>query len=461
MKRVIASFLLMSILLYIPGCRSYGSGKSSASSLEQPSLSDNTTHTAPIVNDLDYRIAARPDVITRGSSSDKGFFQIFSHTDGHSNLMFIDYATAQQVFVCSSPSCNHKDETCSSYIESDGYTVFPAVYGNTILLVYNSLNQWGNAPQASKIEKMDINGLDRKLLCTFSGNILINDGAVVGDGRIILCATKLLSNAENIGTVPCLLSIDIGTGECSDLYQVKTGNGEMQKSLFIRGVSESGFILKTITINEYEESDDAGIAMQNMQNATVHRVFELSFDGQREKELLRYTGSTCFEEYSGRELVYLSFDKNTCSLYKINSVTGQKEIIIKDFDTVPSIRKTEVPLTSENFFIVGFIDDYVLINQLYQEHYDAQKNIELLYPQYAVNTETGEVIEITLSNYLMATRKPINIIAQFSDTLLVDAVEEVVDGITYRRPGMISVDDYLKSKGEYIMIEQLLEEKLS
>ena len=99
--------------------------------------------------------------------------------------MFIDYATAQQVFVCSSPSCNHKDETCSSYIESDGYTVFPAVYGNTILLVYNSLNQWGNAPQASKIEKMDINGLDRKLLCTFSGNILINDGAVVGDGRII------------------------------------------------------------------------------------------------------------------------------------------------------------------------------------------------------------------------------------------------------------------------------------
>ena len=251
MKRVIASFLLMSILLYIPGCRSYGSGKSSASSLEQPSLSDNTTHTAPIVNDLDYRIAARPDVITRGSSSDKGFFQIFSHTDGHSNLMFIDYTTAQQVFVCSSPSCNHKDETCSSYIESDGYTVFPAVYGNTILLVYNSLNQWGNAPQASKIEKMDINGLDRKLLCTFSGNILINDGAVVGDGRIILCATKLLSNAENIGTVPCLLSIDIGTGECSDLYQVKTGNGEMQKSLFIRGVSESGFILKTITINEY------------------------------------------------------------------------------------------------------------------------------------------------------------------------------------------------------------------
>ena len=102
-----------------------------------------------------------------------------------------------------------------------------------------------------------------------------------------------------------------------------------------------------------------------------------------------------------------------------------------------------------------------LINQLYQEHYDAQKNIELLYTQYAVNTETGEVIEITLSNYLMATRKPINIIAQFSDTLLVDAVEEVVDGITYRRPGMISVDDYLKSKCEYLMIEQLLEEKLS
>jgi hypothetical protein len=427
----------------------------------QLSVSDSTIHTTPIVTGSDYRIAAKPDVITRGSSSDKGFFQIFSHTDGYSSLMFIDYATAQQIFVCSSPSCNHNDETCSSYIESDGYVVFPAVYGDTILLVYNSLNQWGDAPKASKIEKMDITGLNRKVLYTFSGDILINDGAIVGDDKIILCVTKLLSNAENIGTVPCLLSIDIGTGECSDLYEVQTENGEMQKSLFIRGVSESGFILKTITINEYDESDDAGVAMQNMKSATVHRIFELSFDGQREKELLRYTGAACFEEYSGRELVYLSFDKNVCSLHKINSATGQKEIIIKDFDTVPIIRKTEVPLTSENFFIVGFIDDYVLINQLYQEHYDTQKNIELLYTQYAVNTETGEVIEITLSNYLMATRKPINILAQFSDTLLVDAVEEVVDGITYRRPGMIGVDDYLKSNGEYRMIEQLFEEKIS
>ena len=102
MKRVIASFLLMSILLYIPGCRSYGSGKSSASSLEQPSLSDNTTHTAPIVNDLDYRIAARPDVITRGSSSDKGFFQIFSHTDGFFNLILLTMPRRSK-FLCVAP----------------------------------------------------------------------------------------------------------------------------------------------------------------------------------------------------------------------------------------------------------------------------------------------------------------------------------------------------------------------
>ena len=61
----------------------------------------------------------------------------------------------------------------------------------------------------------------------------------------------------------------------------------------------------------------------------------------------------------------------------------------------------------------------------------------------------------------MATQKPLNIVAKFDDSLLVDAVEEVVDGIAYRRTGIISIQDYLHSIPAYTMIQSPIEETLS
>lgn len=61
----------------------------------------------------------------------------------------------------------------------------------------------------------------------------------------------------------------------------------------------------------------------------------------------------------------------------------------------------------------------------------------------------------------MATQKPINIVAKFDDSLLVDAVEEVVDGVAYRRTGLISVQDYLRSVPAYTMIQSPIKETLS
>ena len=112
---------------------------------------------------------------------------------------------------------------------------------------------------------------------------------------------------------------------------------------------------------------------------------------------------------------------------------GAKEILVEDFAAQPAVRKTTVPFTSGNVFIYGFLNEYVLVNHLYSEQYDDAGNMELLYTQYAVNQNTGEITEITLSNYSMATQKAINIIAQFGDDLLVDAKEGSENDLAYRR----------------------------
>lgn len=454
MKQRIYVLMLIVALLFASGCQSGGTPASDGS---LPAGNGTAASAEPVPETElrepkknDYRIAANPDVVTRGCSTDTGFFQVLPREEGGSNLMFIDYASAQQTFVCSSPACAHNDEACPSYIKEDfGYAVFPAVYENSLLLIYN--NMIGEQP--SKIERMDLNGRDRRELCSFSGNLQILDGAAVGNGKVILCAVEIDPGGENINSCYCLLSVDIHTGEQNILYRVKKEEGEAERSLFLRGVSGTGFILKTIAVREFENDSDPVINKQNMENATVQRIFELSFDGTQEKELLSFSGQSCYEEHNGEELVYLRFHNDTADLCKIDSETGQEKILVEDIRSMDIFRKTDQPL---EIYIAGFVDEYVLLDHLYQERLDAQGNIELLYTQYAVHTKTGEAREITLSQYSRATRKPINIITQAGEMLLVDAAEDVVNGMPCRIPGLIRVEDYLASNDRIQKIDLCL-----
>lgn len=102
--------------------------------------------------------------------------------------------------------------------------------------------------------------------------------------------------------------------------------------MFLRGVSDTGFILKTITTEEYETSEDMQADIERMENATVHRVFELPFDGGPEHELLCYRGNAYYEEYSGEALYYLDYreDESSCDLCCVGP-GGAKEILAEDF----------------------------------------------------------------------------------------------------------------------------------
>ena len=82
-----------------------------------------------------YWIAASPDVITRGSANSAGFYQIIMQSNGRSNLLFTDHAAEKQVYLCSTPSCEHSDASCSSFIDSAGYYVFAVALEDKLLVV--------------------------------------------------------------------------------------------------------------------------------------------------------------------------------------------------------------------------------------------------------------------------------------------------------------------------------------
>lgn len=448
--------ILFAALFTLSGCAihpdSSAFDKSSTSSESNSVSSIETPETAisEVSNSYDYAVATPFDMVARGSGNEMGFYQIITNENGYANLLYTDYTTASQIYVCSAPNCEHNTKNCTSYIDNSGFSVFPAVYKETLLLVYSSYDHWSSNAAPSRIECMDMNGENRRTLYTFDSSITLNDGAIVGNDEIVLSGYKIDDSGNSIRSVPFICAVNLDSGEFREIYASSDTGEQVQQNLFLRGVSNTGFILKTISMETSAEASESS-----------SEIYELSFDGKIETELLSFTGSSCFEEHDGKELVYLRFASNGVSLCKRTVQAEQEEVVVDNICDLPCIRETDLPFNQDNLYIVGFVNDYVLLNHLYDDSYDEAGNIFLSYTQYAINLSDGTAEEITLSNNVMATQKPINIVAKFDDSLLVDAVEEVVDGVAYRRTGLISVQDYLRSVPAYTMIQSPIKETLS
>lgn len=449
----LSSLLLVSIF-FLSGCTVKSdviqSDSSISSSQSGASVENNQSEKAlESSNSYDYTVAAAFDMVTRGSGNENGFYQIVSNENGYANLFYTDYTTANRVYLCGVPNCAHNTTTCTSYIDNTDFSVFPAVYKDYLFLIYSSYSTWSNEPVPSRVECMDLNGGNRHVLFTFDSDITLNDGAIVGNNELVISGYKIDYTGDSINSVPFIGAISIDSGTYHEIYSLSDVTTQEQTNLFLRGVSDTGFILKTVSMKDNTDS-----------SKSTSRIFELSFDGKNETDLLTFSGTTCFEEHNGRELVYLRFDPHGVSLYKRSRQSNQEEQVAENILDFSCVRKTDLPYNQDNLYIVGFVGDYVLLNHLYDEKYDEYGNIALYYTQYAVNLTNGSSKEITLYNNIMATQKPINIITKFGDSLLVDAVEEIIDGIAYRCPAIITDENYLKSNPQYIMIQSPIDESL-
>lgn len=450
-----ALIVLFSALFALSGCAvhpdSSASDKASASNGSAHVPSADTSDAPPAVPDsYDYTVAVPFDITARGSGNENGFYQVIANENGYANLMYTDYAAASRVYVCSAPNCEHNTDSCTSYIENTGFSVFPAIYNETLLLVYSSYDHWSSNAAPSRIECMELDGENRRTLYTFDSSITLNDGAIVGNDEIVVSGYKIDDSGDAVRSIPFIGAVSLGFGKFREIYALPDSGEQVQQNLFLRGVSDTGFILKTIS-----SKTSAGAS------ESWSRIFELSFDEKTERELLTYTGSSCFEEHNGKELVYLRFEPNSVALCRRNSQAEREKVVVDNVCALPCVRESDLPFDQNNFYIAGFLENYVLLNHLYDDRYDAAGNISLSYTQYAINLDTGEAEEITLSNDVMATQKPINIVAKYGDSLLVDAVEEVVNGTAYRKTGIISVQDYLHSVPAYTMIQSPIEEMFS
>ena len=123
-----AAFLCCSLLF----CACSAPGTANPTSAVSSSISENTSSEAapmqtPAQENSDPAAPAAPIAtgfanLSRlnnsifGSGGQDGFYETYAADNGGVNVVYIDYATANEIYLCSAPNCTHDSDACTAWL---------------------------------------------------------------------------------------------------------------------------------------------------------------------------------------------------------------------------------------------------------------------------------------------------------------------------------------------------------
>lgn len=464
MKRLFSFFLSLALGFLLSSCHAAPSSQSGSRGFSSPSAEFGSSVDAEYFlnsSTQPYVTAAIPDLGICHSGNSKGFYEIpYLKPEVRNNILYTDYASGKQSYLCTAPSCGHSTSACSSWIDPDEYC-FPIAMEDKLILVYSS-----ELAANSRIEVSSLDGSDRKIVFRFRDDTRIGNGAAVNGNCILLFIGVVGQDANGNRSVSQRIRLfDLENRLFADIFTASSESTnstyEYYENLFFRGTTETGFVIKTISVEDYEEDDDPEITVQNAQDATIHRIMEIPYAGGPPKELLTFSDGQCYEEPRGQYLFYLQNNgEEGVSLERLDPATNEKTQIVSDFKTSPLPSNPMGKCRFGDFIISDIVRDKLLINVQTDEYITPNGVLEVVYQRFSVDINTGEMLEISLSSRARAAVFPLFILAQLGDMLLVECVTEEIpfpeeghaEIYTY---AIISMDDFLASRPNFRIIEHV------
>ncbi len=366
------------------------------------------------------------------------------------HLMYIDYATKKEVYLCSDSGCQHNSETCTSVfsMEEFGTDCLPFVHGNWLYVLNREFDQDGSTAMDLqggtddvKTESMPVSlyrmGLDgsvRQKVFTFPENTTA-EKLVFSDGDDLWFVTKKLSfqqdgNATYTTSSDRALSrLDLSEGKIVSTIPLEFGDHMHHKVI---GGTGSQFILCSV---EYPQGmseqdvmrltdDDWKKLYKN--SSTVCSALDVT-SGEK-KEIYRQANRSLSPSFAVRGGYLYASDYENNGILKIDLASGEK---------------TTLAELSQNYIYDTLGDALCCVNV--NESQDSTL--------YFVDMETGEVRHSTLTNQSLGWQ--LDILADAGDQVLVVYDYEAIprnDGsyeILQFQYGLISISDLYHSNENY------------
>ncbi len=382
-------------------------------------------------------------------ATEEGYYYFTS--DMH--LMYIDYNTAKEIYLCTDSSCRHDTEACSaSFQDGFGFDSQPFVWNGKLYCLNRDFDNEGSTmltlggddviaePEAKNdtLYCMNLDGTGREKVFTFPQN-QSTEKYIMGDGDDLWFITKELENKTEDGMTYTssanrqLVKYSISSKQITDTISLDFGDSAYYSPIGCEGTKL--VLFKTVYPDGMSEEDAMKLSQEEWldltRNSTVHYV---SFDivTKSMEELYSFENSGLRSTgFVSEGYLYLS-DCSSGNIMKINVTDGEQKVLC-------STDKSYIYMVTEDALCclatgISYDNDYYFIDKV-----------------------TGEIKHSTLK--LKNLGWLLEMHASTDDKLLV--VNEYVgkskaDGsvdVSAKKFALITKDDMYNSRENYIPID--------
>lgn len=371
------------------------------------------------------------------------------------HLMYMDFASQQEVYLCSAPGCLHDTAACTSVLCADEFPEASQVFlfQDMLYVLSREYDRDGSggvdmsidgtglrdtAPAAAALYRMNPDGTGRTRVYEFEAGLTVED-MVLGEGTDLYFTVKKLSaEAVNGGSYTTsserrLVRLDTQSWKCETAYcfeRAETDTDWQVIGCFDNCLVLSAFSFDHALSDEERFSDDAlkdsyarartRIGVLNLADGTVNTVQEFQNE---------YSGSFSYRQEG--EILYMS-EKN--ALRYVNLSTGEERVLAE----------------LENSQIWGVYDDVVCCRSW---------NLTDDYTLYFVSKNDGNITHCGITNYTLGWE--LELCGETSDKFLViydyDAVPRGEDAydITQYRYALIAKEDLYNGTANLLPIQMI------
>lgn len=402
----------------------------------------------------------RTGLFERYCSTDAGFYYLTEKdselADGSyaPHLMYMDYATCQEVYLCSDSSCQHNSEDCTSVLAGassdgriftwDGYLYFldraPDTSGSTIINILGDSKTTNVQAEQAKLYRMKLDGSERERIYSFESDAIVEDVALGGRDGLYFVTKKLGASESGSGTYTTtsdrqLICLNPETGKAKSVCSLDFADGLNWE---IIGSAGEKVLLKAYQYPDGMTEEEAAALDENsyldlLKNSqVVYAALELS-TGEKTQVYAQAAGGNSSAEVVLNGCLYASNEASQ-DIVKIDLATGKKSTLC----------------SLENNYLYGTLGNYLCCTS---------HDLTADYGYYLVNAETGEITHCSLTNQALGWR--LDLMAMTKDRALVvydyeyTALGDDSYDITRYQYGLISMDDLLNSVPDYTPIQMV------
>lgn len=143
------------------------------------------------------------------ASGENGYYMVVPIFPNSYSILYTDFAANKQVFLCSNPGCNHKGDYCTSYVDATQGNIPGMLFSDDKLYVISPAS--ASEEFLPRVEVMDANGSNRKLLAEFKASQNLDTGWFLADHANFYFVMEDIS--ENGNSSKTLCSLDKQSGQ--------------------------------------------------------------------------------------------------------------------------------------------------------------------------------------------------------------------------------------------------------